>query len=147
MLLPILLAELFVLSSTWHVLFSYCFAFVAMQVCYRFPSHSSLLCIFSTNPVQSIEKTFQITRADRDLLAKQEYDLQVVGSLSDGFRLKKVLLYSLCFVLQTCQAWCMLLNDKVQFRMQWPQYADLQVNGMLCPMLLLFNPAPIGSKC
>uniref|UniRef100_A0A0V0IXN1 Putative E3 SUMO-protein ligase SIZ1-like n=1 Tax=Solanum chacoense TaxID=4108 RepID=A0A0V0IXN1_SOLCH len=56
-----------------------------------------------TNPVQSIEKTFQITRADRDLLAKQEYDLQ---------------------------AWCMLLNDKVQFRMQWPQYADLQVNGV-----------------
>lgn len=31
----------------------------------------------------------------------------------------------LCF-----QAWCMLLNDKVLFRMQWPQYADLQVNGM-----------------
>lgn len=29
------------------------------------------------------------------------------------------------------QAWCMLLNDKVPFRMQWPQYADLQVNGML----------------
>ncbi|CAN4119379.1 unnamed protein product [Withania somnifera] len=56
-----------------------------------------------TNPVQSIEKTFQITRADRDLLAKQEYDLQ---------------------------AWCMLLNDKVQYRMQWPQYADLQVNGV-----------------
>lgn len=27
------------------------------------------------------------------------------------------------------QAWCMLLNDKVPFRMQWPQYADLQVNG------------------
>lgn len=25
----------------------------------------------------------------------------------------------------------MLLNDKVLFRMQWPQYADLQVNGML----------------
>lgn len=25
----------------------------------------------------------------------------------------------------------MLLNDKVTFRMQWPQYADLQVNGML----------------
>jgi hypothetical protein len=24
----------------------------------------------------------------------------------------------------------MLLNDKVLFRMQWPQYADLQVNGM-----------------
>ncbi|KAF5447139.1 hypothetical protein F2P56_032711 [Juglans regia] len=56
-----------------------------------------------TNPVQSLEKTFQLTRADKDLLAKQEYDVQ---------------------------AWCMLLNDKVPFRMQWPQYADLQVNGM-----------------
>ncbi|CAN4120344.1 unnamed protein product [Withania somnifera] len=72
------------------------------------PLYPSKLAITSvpadgTNPVQSIEKTFQITRADRDLLAKQEYDLQ---------------------------AWCMLLNDKVQFRMQWPQYADLQVNGV-----------------
>ncbi|KAK4367218.1 hypothetical protein RND71_015098 [Anisodus tanguticus] len=57
----------------------------------------------STNPMQRIEKTFQLTRADRELLAKQEYDVQ---------------------------AWCMLLNDKVQFRMQWPPYADLQVNGV-----------------
>ncbi|KAK2643304.1 hypothetical protein Ddye_025067 [Dipteronia dyeriana] len=56
-----------------------------------------------TNPVQSVEKTFQLTRADKDLLSKQEYDVQ---------------------------AWCMLLNDKVPFRMQWPQYADLQVNGV-----------------
>ncbi|XP_030962493.1 E3 SUMO-protein ligase SIZ1 isoform X2 [Quercus lobata] len=56
-----------------------------------------------TNPVQGMEKTFQLTRADKDLLSKQEYDVQ---------------------------AWCMLLNDKVPFRMQWPQYADLQVNGM-----------------
>ncbi|XP_044504824.1 E3 SUMO-protein ligase SIZ1-like isoform X2 [Mangifera indica] len=56
-----------------------------------------------TNPVQSVEKTFQLTRADKDLLSKQEYDVQ---------------------------AWCMLLNDKVPFRMQWPQYADLQVNGL-----------------
>ncbi|XP_009601717.1 E3 SUMO-protein ligase SIZ1-like isoform X2 [Nicotiana tomentosiformis] len=56
-----------------------------------------------TSPIQRIEKTFQLTRADRDLLLKQEYDVQV---------------------------WCMLLNDKVQFRMQWPQYADLQVNGI-----------------
>lgn len=31
----------------------------------------------STNPVQSIEKTFQLTRADKDLLAKPEYDVQV----------------------------------------------------------------------
>ncbi|XAR60257.1 hypothetical protein NMG60_11033542 [Bertholletia excelsa] len=56
-----------------------------------------------TNPVQSVEKTFQLTRANKDLLSKQEYDVQ---------------------------AWCMLLNDKVPFRMQWPQYADLQVNGV-----------------
>lgn len=28
------------------------------------------------------------------------------------------------------QAWCILLNDKVSFRMQWPQFAELQVNGM-----------------
>nr|POE57544.1 isoform 4 of e3 sumo-protein ligase siz1 [Quercus suber] len=56
-----------------------------------------------TNPLQSMEKTFQLSRADRDLLSKQEYDVQ---------------------------AWCMLLNDKVPFRMQWPQFADLQVNGM-----------------
>ncbi|PIN16421.1 hypothetical protein CDL12_10931 [Handroanthus impetiginosus] len=56
-----------------------------------------------SNPCQNIEKTFQLTRADKDLLSKQEYDVQ---------------------------AWCMLLNDKVTFRMQWPQYADLQVNGV-----------------
>ncbi|KAH6765574.1 DNA-binding protein with MIZ/SP-RING zinc finger [Perilla frutescens var. hirtella] len=56
-----------------------------------------------SNPSLSIEKTFQLTRADKDLLLKQEFDVQ---------------------------AWCMLLNDKVTFRMQWPQYADLQVNGV-----------------
>ncbi|KAI9196046.1 hypothetical protein LWI28_020500 [Acer negundo] len=56
-----------------------------------------------TNPVQSVEKTFQLTRADKDLISKQDYDVQ---------------------------AWCMLLNDKVPFRIQWPQYADLQVNGV-----------------
>ncbi|XP_024454502.1 E3 SUMO-protein ligase SIZ1 isoform X3 [Populus trichocarpa] len=56
-----------------------------------------------SRPVQGVEKTFQLTRADKDLLAKQEYDVQ---------------------------AWCMLLNDKVPFRMQWPQDTDLQVNGL-----------------
>ncbi|XP_012064860.1 E3 SUMO-protein ligase SIZ1 isoform X2 [Jatropha curcas] len=55
------------------------------------------------SPVQSVEKTFNLTRVEKDLLAKTEYDVQ---------------------------AWCMLLNDKVPFRMQWPQYADLQVNGV-----------------
>ncbi|XP_043718706.1 E3 SUMO-protein ligase SIZ1-like [Telopea speciosissima] len=56
-----------------------------------------------TNPLQNVERTFQLTRADRDLLQKPEYDVQ---------------------------AWCILLNDKVPFRMQWPQYADFQVNGV-----------------
>ncbi|KAJ9178158.1 hypothetical protein P3X46_010067 [Hevea brasiliensis] len=56
-----------------------------------------------SSPVQSVEKTFHLARAYKDLLTKQEYDIQ---------------------------AWCMLLNDKVPFRMQWPQYADLQVNGV-----------------
>ncbi|XP_047970239.1 E3 SUMO-protein ligase SIZ1-like isoform X1 [Salvia hispanica] len=56
-----------------------------------------------SNPALSIEKTFQLTRADKDLLLKQEFDLQ---------------------------AWCMLLNDQVTYRMQWPRYADLQVNGI-----------------
>ncbi|GER51093.1 DNA-binding protein with MIZ/SP-RING zinc finger, partial [Striga asiatica] len=64
-----------------------------------------------SSPSQSIEKTFQLTRADRDLLSKQEYDVQ---------------------------AWCMLLNDKVTFRMQWPQYADLQINGV--PVRVINRP-------
>ncbi|XP_057454400.1 E3 SUMO-protein ligase SIZ1-like isoform X2 [Lotus japonicus] len=56
-----------------------------------------------TNPVQSVERTFLITRANKDLVSKSEFEVQ---------------------------AWCMLLNDKVPFRMQWPQYSDLQVNGV-----------------
>ncbi|XP_050250187.1 E3 SUMO-protein ligase SIZ1-like isoform X1 [Quercus robur] len=28
------------------------------------------------------------------------------------------------------QVWCLLLNDHVSFRMQWPQHAELQVNGI-----------------
>ncbi|KAI3743208.1 hypothetical protein L1987_60914 [Smallanthus sonchifolius] len=64
-----------------------------------------------TNPMQSVEKTFQLTRADRDLLVKPEYDVQ---------------------------AWCMLLNDKVSFRMQWPQFAELQINGV--PMRAINRP-------
>ncbi|MED6184323.1 SUMO ligase siz1 [Stylosanthes scabra] len=56
-----------------------------------------------TNPVQSVDRTFQLTRADKDLVSRPEFDVQ---------------------------AWCMLLNDKVSYRMQWPQYTDLQVNGV-----------------
>ncbi|XP_029125339.1 E3 SUMO-protein ligase SIZ1 isoform X1 [Cajanus cajan] len=51
----------------------------------------------------SVERTFQLTRADKDLVSKPKFDVE---------------------------AWCMLLNDKIPFRMQWPLYADLQVNGV-----------------
>lgn len=40
-------------------------------------------------------------------------------------------LFCLLILKNDVQAWCMLLNDKVPFRMQWPQYTDLAVNGML----------------
>ncbi|PKA51896.1 E3 SUMO-protein ligase SIZ1 [Apostasia shenzhenica] len=56
-----------------------------------------------TNPLQTLDKMYPLSRADRELLQRSDYDLQV---------------------------WCILLNDKVAFRMQWPQYPDLQVNGV-----------------
>ncbi|CAM6097031.1 unnamed protein product [Calypogeia fissa] len=56
-----------------------------------------------TNPLQNVEKTFTLSPADRDLLRKPNHDLQV---------------------------WCVLLNDKVPFRIHWPAYADLRVNGV-----------------
>lgn len=40
----------------------------------------------------------------------------------------------------------MLLNDKVQFRMQWPQYADLQVNGMVIKVFVLLYDELCGFK-
>ncbi|KAM1253060.1 hypothetical protein ACFX2J_040996 [Malus domestica] len=64
---------------------------------------TSNIPIDGTNPTQRVEKTFPLSRANRDILKDNEYDVQ---------------------------AWCILLNDSVSFRMQWPQYADLQVNGM-----------------
>ena len=36
-----------------------------------------LVQICSTNPMQSVDRTFQLTRADKDLLSKPEYDVQV----------------------------------------------------------------------
>ncbi|XP_076910459.1 E3 SUMO-protein ligase SIZ1-like [Bidens hawaiensis] len=63
--------------------------------------------------LQTIEKTFQLTKADINLLAKPDYEIQ---------------------------AWCMLLNDKVSFRMHWPLYADLHVNGM--PLRAINRPGP-----
>lgn len=56
-----------------------------------------------TTTLQNVDRTFPLSRADREMLQRAEYDLQV---------------------------WCILLNDKVPFRMQWPQHADLQVNGV-----------------
>ncbi|KAK3232382.1 hypothetical protein Dsin_004263 [Dipteronia sinensis] len=56
-----------------------------------------------TSTQVKVESTFHLTKAYRDLLQNSEYDVQ---------------------------AWCILLNDKVPFRMQWPQYVDLQVNGL-----------------
>ncbi|KAK2633927.1 hypothetical protein Ddye_028719 [Dipteronia dyeriana] len=56
-----------------------------------------------TSTQVKVESTFHLTKAYRDLLQNSEYDVQ---------------------------AWCILLNDKVSFRMQWPQYVDLQVNGL-----------------
>ncbi|KAK1320255.1 E3 SUMO-protein ligase SIZ1 [Acorus calamus] len=64
---------------------------------------ASIIAADGANTVQTFEKTFQLTRADKDMLQRTEFDLQV---------------------------WCILLNDKVSFRMQWPQYAELNVNGI-----------------
>ncbi|XP_072985592.1 E3 SUMO-protein ligase SIZ1-like isoform X1 [Typha latifolia] len=64
-----------------------------------------------TSTIQNLERPFQLSRVDREILQRTEYDLQ---------------------------AWCILLNDKVQFRMQWPQYADLQVNGV--PIRVISRP-------
>lgn len=78
-----------------------------------------------SSPLQNVEKHFVLTRSDRDLLQRPGYDLQV---------------------------WCILLNDTVLFRMQWPQYADLRVNGRNVrvtnrpgPQLLGFNGRDDGA--
>ncbi|CAM0874327.1 unnamed protein product [Alopecurus aequalis] len=53
--------------------------------------------------VQYVEKTFPLSRAHREMLQRAEYEIQV---------------------------WCILLNDKVPFRMHWPLHSDMQVNGI-----------------
>ncbi|CAL5407267.1 unnamed protein product [Camellia sinensis] len=57
-----------------------------------------------TNPLLNVEQTFEVTSIDIALLQNAEYEVQ---------------------------AWCILLNDKVPFRMQWPLFADLKVNDFL----------------
>ncbi|CAL9123400.1 unnamed protein product [Musa textilis] len=56
-----------------------------------------------TNTLQNVERIFQLSSADRELFQRADYDLQV---------------------------WCLLLKDEIPFRMQWPQFAGLQVNGV-----------------
>ncbi|KAM3274168.1 hypothetical protein ACQJBY_043376 [Aegilops geniculata] len=53
--------------------------------------------------IQYLEKTFPLSRANREMLQKAEYDIQV---------------------------WCILLDDQVPFRMQWPLHSDMQINGV-----------------
>ncbi|CAN6348738.1 unnamed protein product [Urochloa humidicola] len=53
--------------------------------------------------VQYTAKSFHLSKANREMLQKAEYDIQV---------------------------WCILLNDKVPFRMHWPLHSDMQVNGI-----------------
>lgn len=91
--------------------------------------------------MQSVEKTFQLSRYDRELLQRTEYDLQVnfflflkfidliaiFQDINESTYLKVLIIVLSCALLQV---WCMLLNDKVQFRMHWPQHAELQVNGI-----------------
>ncbi|KAH9325722.1 hypothetical protein KI387_005900, partial [Taxus chinensis] len=72
-----------------------------------------------SSPLQNIEKTFILSRTDRDLLQKPGYDLQV---------------------------WCILLNDMVMFRMHWPQYADLRVNGVAVRVTNRPGPQLLGAN-
>ncbi|XP_051228594.1 E3 SUMO-protein ligase SIZ1 isoform X1 [Lolium perenne] len=70
-----------------------------------------------TNVSQSVDKTFLLSRAEWEIVQRAEYDIQV---------------------------WCMLLNDKVQFRMHWPQHAELQVNGIPVRVVLRPNSQLLG---
>ncbi|CAL4886005.1 unnamed protein product [Urochloa decumbens] len=63
---------------------------------------SSTIAADGSYTVQYTAKSFQLSRANREMLQKAEYDIQV---------------------------WCILLNDKVPFRMHWPLHSDMQVNG------------------
>ncbi|BBN14066.1 hypothetical protein MPTK1_6g08590 [Marchantia polymorpha subsp. ruderalis] len=55
------------------------------------------------SPMQNVEKTFNLSTNEKDMISRPNYDLQV---------------------------WCVLLNDKVPFRMHWPAFADLRINGV-----------------
>ncbi|KAJ7522680.1 hypothetical protein O6H91_18G022500 [Diphasiastrum complanatum] len=65
--------------------------------------NTSMAKVEGSTPLQTVEKTFMLSRMDRDLLYQANHEIQV---------------------------WCILLNDKVPFRMHWPAYADVRVNGI-----------------
>ncbi|VAI04302.1 unnamed protein product [Triticum turgidum subsp. durum] len=69
--------------------------------------------------VQYIEKTFPLSRANREMLQKAEYDIQV---------------------------WCILLDDKVPFRMHWPLHSDMQVNGIPVRVVSRQATQPLGAN-
>ncbi|KAI4991509.1 hypothetical protein ZWY2020_039880 [Hordeum vulgare] len=56
-----------------------------------------------SSTIQYLEKTFPLSRANREMLQKADYDIQV---------------------------WCILLDDQVPFRMNWPLHSDMQINGI-----------------
>ncbi|KAM3293093.1 hypothetical protein ACQJBY_036585 [Aegilops geniculata] len=69
--------------------------------------------------VQYIEKTFPLSRANREMLQKAEYDIQV---------------------------WCILLDDKVPFRMHWPLHSDMQINGIPVRVVSRQATQPLGAN-
>lgn len=77
------------------------------------------MTVDGTNPLQTVEKTFVLRRQDTVLLHKPGHDLQV---------------------------WCLLLNDKVPFRMHWPQHADLRVNGVAVQVTNRPGPQLLGAN-
>ncbi|KAM3312265.1 hypothetical protein ACQJBY_032315 [Aegilops geniculata] len=69
--------------------------------------------------VQYIEKTFPLSRVNREMLQKAEYDIQV---------------------------WCILLDDKVPFRMHWPLHSDMQINGIPVRVVSRQATQPLGAN-
>ncbi|XP_075090185.1 uncharacterized protein LOC107780673 isoform X2 [Nicotiana tabacum] len=67
------------------------------------------------NPLYPVKLAFTGVPADGNIEQRIEKTFQLTTAAKQDYDL---------------QAWCILLSDKVQFRMQWPQHADLQVNGI-----------------
>ncbi|KAK3118184.1 hypothetical protein QOZ80_9BG0695440 [Eleusine coracana subsp. coracana] len=63
----------------------------------------SIIATDGSYMAQYTTKSFALSKANREMLQKAEYDIQV---------------------------WCILLNDQVPFRMHWPLHSNLEVNGV-----------------